>query len=966
MNRLYAKLCLALLLMPMLSAQAQGLKAFKLRNGLSVYVWEDSTKNDVFGVVGVRAGSINEPKEYTGLAHYLEHMMFKGTRNIGALDWPSEEAIYQQIIRKYDERAQAATDEERRKMDDEINQLTVEAGKLSVPNEYSNLMESIGAQGVNAGTSYDYTLYYSSFPSYQINKWLEISSQQFLNPVFRSFQSELENVYEEYNRAQDNEMSRVSDFITSEAFKGHPYERSVIGLPLHLKNPQLSKLIDFYNTWYVPENMVLVLAGNVDAKQISTRIAATFGRMAKRPLPQRQTYPDRNISGRTQHEAKVGLYPEVVMVFKGVPAGHPDEDALQIALSLLNNNSSTGSLDKLVLDGELSIAAAYPMTMREQGRSIVVGIPLYDENQQRFESNKSTERKLLKAIQQISAGEFEDWKINAIKAEMCRQFDMNMEDNEYKAMMLAQAFINEQDLAEVLNQKDKIMAVTTEDIKRVAKQYLSDNYLALYIEQGKAKDTPKIAKPGYKPVEPAAGKQSLYATQFKTLPMGHAEERFTDFSDIQTKKLNERSVMYYTPNKENNIFRLAVQYGAGENVYPKLGIAAQLMNSAGIMGAYDAQQLKEELSKLNATCNVSADHNYLTIVIEGFENTLQQVCQLMARQILMPQLDDRQLSQIKGNILGTRQQRKQNNSLLNDALTQYLLYDTESDYLKELTDKEILELQIPQLTGDINRASNYEAKIFYSGTLPFEEVYQTLSTSLPLVANERESQSPQVKEMRKVTENTIFFLPNHEAEQAQIQFYLPMKAATKEDDVVRSAFNQYFGLDFNGLVLNEIREKRSMAYTAGAFATTQGIAGKACYLYGTIGTQNDKANEALDVFMGLVNDMPLNPERIDNIKNYLHQSALSNQPSFRNKAQYLVALQYQGYNDDPAKEQLPKIEALTFDDIVNYYQQNIKGKPYCIAIMGNPKQIDLKQLEKYGKVIRLSDRKLFNSKDSLF
>lgn len=158
-------------------------------------------------------------------------------------------------------------------------------------------MESMGAKGVNAGTSYDWTFYHCSFPAYQINKWLEISSQRFNNPVFRSFQSELEAVYEEYNRAQDNPSRRQEQFIMDKAFEGHPYSRSVIGLPEHLKNPRLSKLIEFYDTWYVPGNMVLVLSGNIKAEQVSRRIAATFGRLPVKAIPERKTYPEQKNQG---------------------------------------------------------------------------------------------------------------------------------------------------------------------------------------------------------------------------------------------------------------------------------------------------------------------------------------------------------------------------------------------------------------------------------------------------------------------------------------------------------------------------------------------------------------------------------------------------------------------------------------------------------------------------------------------
>ena len=178
--------------------------------------------------------------------------------------------------------------------------------------------------------------------------------------------------------------------------------------------------------------------------------------------------------------------------------------------------------------------------------------------------------------------------------------------------------------------------------------------------------------------------------------------------------------MYYTQNPENNVFSLTLRYGVGEREFPKLGFAAELMNNAGIMGAYEPQQLKEELSKLNAACQVWASDDYLYIMMRGYEETLPQACQLLSRQILMPKLDEKQLSRIKGSQMGQRQQRKDNVNTLANALSQYIRYQDKSSYIDELTDKELIELQISELTGDINRASNYEAEIFYCGTLPFK------------------------------------------------------------------------------------------------------------------------------------------------------------------------------------------------------------------------------------------------------
>ncbi len=956
-------LCALIISIP---SYSQGLKAFKLKNGLSVYIWEDSTKSDVYGLVGVRAGSINDPEQYTGLAHYLEHLLFKGTDKIGALNWAEEEPIYKKIVQKYDDMAETSDPVKKEAINKEINELTIQAGKISVSNEFSNLIESIGGKGLNAGTSYDMTMFYNSFPTFQLNNWLEVSSQRFINPVFRTFQTELETVYEEYNREKDNSGSATNNFIMEKSFEGHPYSRSVIGLGEHLKNPRISKLIDFYNNWYSPDNMVLILAGNINAKQISSQIAATFGQLKKKTIPERKTYPDLNISSRKQYTAKVGNNPSVHLVYKGVKSGDPDEIPLEITMELLHNSSLTGTLDKLTIDGEIIYGSASLTSMREQGRCIISAVPLYDENQRLFESNKGTEKKIIKAIQKVANGEVEDWVINAIKANMCRDFDLEMENSSTKAMILLNAFINEQDLGDALGYKEKIMAVTVDDIKKVAKKYLSDNYLALYVEKGKQDKEGKMEKPGYKSVEPPVGKSSLYASQFKNLPIGLVEKKFMNFDDVQIKKINERSKLYYTKNPENDVFSLQIRYGAGTNVFPKLGYAASLMNNAGIMGSYESQELKKEFSKLNTTCDVQADDSYLNITLRGYDNTLAQSCQLLSRQILMPKLDNKQLSQLKGSALGSRSIQKQNIQILTSALNEYLKYQDKSDYIKDLTDKQILELEIAELTGDINRASNYEAEIYYVGSMDFDQVYNILSKNLPLVANEKESKSPVIKDFAKYTENTVYFLPNSDAEQSQILFFMPGENYDKKDDVLRDAFNQYFSGGFNGLVLNEIREKRSMAYTANAYIGTTGLKDKPTYFSGNIGTQNDKAIEALSVFMDLLNDMPKNPDRINNIKSYLRQEALTTHPDFRYKARVYEKYNKLGYTEDPAKENLSKIESLTFDEIYNFYLKNIKGHSIGIAIMGNPKNIKTDDLKKFGKVIKLSENKLFNDKDVLF
>jgi predicted Zn-dependent peptidase len=947
---------------------AQGLKTFKLKNGLTVYIWEDPAQSDVFGLVGVRAGSYNDPEAYTGLAHYLEHVMFKGTHKIGALDWENEKLLYEQIIAKYDEKAETDDPERKEAINDEINELTVAAGKISISNEFTSLIDGIGATGLNAGTSYDYTVYYNTLPNHQINKWLEIYSERFIYPVFRAFQSELESVYEEFNLYSDMPSEAVSEFLFSKAFENTPYGRPIIGYGEHLKNPQLSRLIKFYNDWYAPDNMVLILAGNVDACQISGKIASTFGRLEKRPLPEQRSQPDNTIKGKQQYTTKITPTPSVVLVYNGVKANNKDEQILNVCSNLLSNNSRTGLLDKLVIDGDMISGTCSPAVFKHQGRFMIRGIPYYDSNQRRYQSNKSLEKILIQAVNKLVNGEFEDWVFESIKMEMRRDFDLVMESNETRGVTLFEAFVYDRDLNDVLQYKDIISAITIDDVKRVAKEYLSENdYIAIYNELGKLSKKDKIKKPKYDPLDPPVGQSSLYAQQFKNIPTNKVEEKFFDFNDVKIKNINERSRLLYSENKENDLFMLTLKYGVGSEKIPKLPYASYLMNYAGIMGMYEPQDLKNELARLGATCNISADNSYLTITMRGYEANLQDACQLITRQILMPKLDNKQLNNVIGMEAGQRMSAKNNVSLQSDALREYLVYKEKSDYITSLTDRQLFNLQISELTGDIVRASNYETEIHYSGSMPFDDVYNILSVSLPLVQEEMKSESPVIKETAAYKENTVFFLSNNDTRQSHIYIYFLMDNYNKEDDAMIRLFNQYFGNSGLGcLIFDEIREKNSMAYSSYGVVVSPPFTNKPLYYYGYIGTQNDKAADAIKLYTNLLTDMPVEKERFENAKRNLEQSLLASEPNVRNKSFYYERYKKLGYTQDPSKEIIEKLNGITFEQFIKYYTDNIKGKNIGIAVLSNPKEIDLDALKQFCKFVRLDIKNLFNDKDKLF
>lgn len=933
---------------------------YKLDNGLTVFLWEDENQPDVSGSVAFNVGAMDEPAEYSGLAHYLEHVLFKGTETIGALDWAKEKPLYEQIIALYDKLAQSTDEKIRADIEQQINKISIEAAQYATTKEFSNLIEGMGGEGLNAFTSYDMTVYLNRFPSYQMEKWLDLYSERFINPVFRSFQAELENVFEEYNMYEDNPGTHQRNFIFSHIYKGHPYERTVLGSPENLKNPRLGKLIEFYNTWYVPENMALILVGNFKTEDVKPIIEQKFGRLKARKSPTRKQYENTTITKNKKYKAKISPYPQVIWAYNGVKKGDKDEFLLQFCTQLLSNSSGTGLLDKLTLDGDVLGAGANLDSRRDQGRILISGIPYYDVSQNVFESDEATEKIIMKEVQKLANGEIDDWLIELVKNEQKREYSLVLERPSLKANILQEIFVYNLPKDYYDTYIQKVDAVTKADLQRVAKKYFGGKHITLSLQDGKVKKN-KLKKPNIKPIEQPKNKYSEYAKKLKNIPVTPLPEVYNDFAQVKKITLGDKLItLHYTHNPDNDIFTLDLVYGVGTQKMPKLAYATNLMRSAGIMPTLSAQDVAKQFGELNGKCTYSVTDDYFTIKLLGTEKHLAKICQLMTKQVLLPKLVNKQLNQTIGLEYQSRVLEQKNPSQLGQAFLSYILYGKKSPYKDRLPIEDVITLNVSELTAEVIKATNYELDVYYTGNLNLDQVVSILTANLPLKEGMQPSTSPNIEEREVYQDQKVYFLPNKDAQQSKIFFYIDGFNYNIEDEPYLQAFNQYLSGGFEGLLMQEIRENNSMAYTvSGGFLRPKKV-GEKNYFIGYVGTQGDKAADAIDLYMKILKEMPQHPERITNIKTYLKQANLTNKPSVRERAKTFDKWQKYGYTQDPAIINNQQIDKLTFDDIKNFYEKNIKEKPITIVITGDAKQINIKQIEKkYGKVKRISTSTLF-------
>ena len=981
-NKFFATLVVLLAATASIFAQTinhgHGLQEYKLDNGLTVFLWEDKDATDVHGRVVCRAGAVDEPSDYSGLAHYLEHMLFKGTDKIGAIDWEKEKPLYEQIIKLYDE-FNAETDENKRlELIKKINEVSLEAAQYGATNDFANLTEGYGGDNLNAFTSYDLTAYFNTFPAGALEKWLEINSERLLNPVFRSFQAELENVYEEFNMYQDDLGTHQRTFLFGNIYKGTPYERDVIGFQHHLKNPSLSKLIEFFQTWYVPNNMCLMLVGNFDAESAKPLIAEKFGRLQPKELPARAEFVDTKIEGTEKFKAKLGYTPQVYWVYPGIKKGDKDELALSVALQLLNNGHNTGLLDKLMLDNTLSTAYVSLDSRREAGRIMVFGMPYYDVAQRTFETFGQTQRYITKEIDKLRNEQtIPDWLFKSVKDQLLQGYTTQFESTDARVNMVTYSFAYGEGIDAYLNEDKAIQAITKADVVRVINKYLPADAKCMTLEmtEGDPKKN-KLAKPAIKPLNPPKGVETAYAKEFKAIPVTPQIEVFNNFADVTERELYKNVKLFYTPNTENGVFSLTLKYGVGTHEMPKLQYAASLMNTAGMMPNLDAQAVRRQYSELGATFGFSVSDSYFYITVNGDEKNLDAILALLSKHVMMPNLDDKQIKSVISNAYWSRYSEKRNPEVVADALLQYVLYGEHSHYIDRIPMEELYKYSVTpdgeiienylvnktNLTTTIQEAFGYAVDIHYCGQKPIDEVAKSMN-AIPMKERMLDTNSPYYHARQTYDKTNVVFLADSKVQQAKVYFYANSNPYDIKDEVGYDAFNQYFSGGFSGLVMNEIREKRSMAYTAYGYVSTPSIAGKDSYLFGYVGTQGDKVADAIDVFMSLLTDMPAPEnaeERMENIRTYLHQSALTAKPGMRAKSQVFEQWKKLGYTDDPAKVNMTTIDNLTYEDIKAFYEANIKGKPVTIVVIGDPKTIDQKAIQaKWGKITKMSPNKLF-------
>ena len=927
---------------------------YTLDNGLQVFMSVNKDEPRIQTLIAVRVGSKNDPAESTGLSHYLEHLMFKGTSKFGTLDWAKEQVQLKEIERLYEVYNHTTDPTKRKAIYHLIDSVSYEASKYAIPNEYDKLMNVIGSQGTNAFTSNDMTVYQENIPSNELERWLMIESDRFSNAVFRLFHTELETVYEEKNMNMANDSRTAYEKMNEALFPHHPYgTQTTIGTVEHLMNPSLTNINKHYKTYYVPNNYCIAMAGDFDPEQAIKLIDKYFGKLQPRFIPD-FTYVKENPIREVKVVDVYGLEAENLQIGFRIDAGTGSRDVLlaEMADAVLMNGSC-GIMDENINQKQLAQYASSGVSdLNDYAYFRLAGRP---KKGQTLEQLKDL---LLQQIDILKSGNWDEDLLTAAINNRKLGLMTQLESNNNRAMAMAMAYLAHQSWQDVLNETDNMSQVTKEDVIDFARRtFKNNNYVVVYKRQGEQRDVQKVEKPEITPVVINRDVESQFMKDIKKINVKPIEPVFVDFNkDMKKGKANGNEILY-VQNTENGRFQLYYRYNYGSLYDKKAGITNQFLDQLESENR-TLSQINREMYDLACDYSISFGDKYARVNISGLSENMEKAIAIVEDILNHPKISEESVQNSIANVLKSREDSKSRQNTIFQRMLSYASYGKDNMRKYLVTNEEVQKIKAQDIINQIKAMTSQPQRIMYYGDMSL--------TDLQKVITEKHSVHPAKKPMKQnpdfdrlqTKENKVYFA-HYDAKQSlcrQLNTSIPANWALSPQIEM---YNEYFGGSMNSIVFQEIREKRSLAYTAAAYFVEPNEKGRYTYNMTHIGTQNDKLIDALEAFTDLLDNMPVSDLNFDLAKTSLISEFRTNRIRKMSIINYYLNCEEKGLKAPTDKADYNAIQNMTINDVLNFNKTYVKGQKHTVVVLGNENEVDFKGLEKYGKITKLSLEEIF-------
>ena len=930
-------------------------RIYTLKNGLKVYLSVNKEEPRIQTYVAVRTGSKNDPSETTGLAHYLEHLMFKGTKQFGTTDSEAEAPLLDEIERRYEEYRTLTDEAQRKQKYHEIDSVSQLAAKYFIPNEYDKLMAAIGAQGTNAFTSNDVTCYTEDIPSNEVENWARIQADRFQNMVIRGFHTELEAVYEEYNIGLSSDMNKQFEALMAKLFPNHPYgTQTTIGTQQHLKNPSITNIKEYFAKWYVPNNVAICMAGDFDPDEVMQTLEKYFGQWQPGDDVSQPTFPELQALTQPVDTTVVGLEAENIWLgWRSERAQSLQNDTLQLISSILYNGKA--GLFDLDLNQQMKVmgAQAEVEPMLDYGVFLLAGMP------KEGQSLDEVKALMLGEIEKLKRGDFDDDLITAAVNNMKLDELQGLDRNSARVSKMLDAFINGIAWEQEVGQLDRLSQITKQDIVNFATRFFGEGYVTVYKRQGADTSQKKIEKPAITPIPTNRDLVSSFVKEVQESKVDPIQPVFLDFEkDLSRFETAKGLPVIYKQNKENDLFNLVFRYEFGQEDDNRYDVAAGYIDFLGT-DKLSAAQLKQQFYKLACNYSLSVQGDAIQIGLSGLGENMPQALALLEDLLRHAKADRDAYEQYVALTLKNRQDVKTDQRTCFNMLNYYGMYGPHNVMRDNMTEQQLRETDPQALLDLLAGIAQFEHTVLYYGPLSEKELDKSMTelhvTKQPLKA------VPEGTPYRLLTatQPEVFIAP-YDAKNIYMRMYFNEGRQTSPDEhATIDLFNEYYGGGMNGIVFQELREARGLAYSAAAYYLTPSKQGEPENFFTYIITQNDKMMDCVRQFREILDKMPQSEAAFQIAKDALTKQLASQRTTKFNVILAYIAARRMGYDYDVNKKIYDDLQGLTLQDIANFEQQHMAGKTGRYLILGDEKELDIAALEKIAPIHRLSLEEIF-------
>jgi len=930
-------------------------RIYTLDNGLKVFLSVNQEKPRIQTYIAVRTGSKNDPAETTGLAHYLEHLMFKGTNKFGTNNVEAEAPLLADIEQRYEAYRKLIDPEARKQAYHEIDSVSQLAAQYFIPNEYDKLMAAIGAEGTNAFTSNDVTCYTEDIPSNEIENWVKIQSDRFQNMVIRGFHTELEAVYEEYNIYLTDDGDKVWSALGKKLTPTHPYgTQTTIGTQEHLKNPSITNIKNYFNKWYVPNNVAICMAGDLDMDKTIAIIDKYFSNWKPGADVSQPVFPIQKPLTAPADTSVIGQQAEQVWVgWLAKKASDLQCDTLDVIGDMLSNGKA-GIFD-LNLNQTMKVQAAGAGLQSQQDYSafILMGQPMPNQ------SLKEVRALMMGEIENLKKGNFSDDLLPSVINNMKLNYQRSLENNRWRTTQFMRAFINGEPWEQHIGKIDRVSKMTKQQIVEFANRYFTDGYATIFKTQGIDSTQKKIDKPAITPIQANRDQKSAFVKEIQESQVEPIQPVFVDYKkDLTVSETKNKLPLLYKKNTGDELFNLVFHYEFGHEDDNRYDIASNYLDYVGT-DKLSAMEIKQQFYKLACNYYVNVNGDNLNISLSGLSENMPAALQLLENVLHNAKADKESYNQFVDLTLKSRNDRKKDQRTCFDYLYSYAVYGPHNLRRDDMTEQQLREADPQQLLDLLGDLSTKQHKALYYGPLSEKELSALLSKEHKTPKKLASVPVGQPFIEQSATKSEVWIAP-YDAKNIYMRMYHNEgRTWNPEEAAVQEVFNEYFGGGMNGIVFQEMREARGLAYNAYAYYYRPNEKDRKEYYMTHIITQNDKMSDCITHFSEILNEMPASETAFQIAKDAVTKRLASARITKSGVINSYLISQKMGLDISFNELIYKNLEKVTLQDIVNFEKATIANKPYRYVILGDEKELDMKVLEKIGPIKRLTTEEVF-------